>query len=173
MNFTAIAHLDVHELAASLREKAGLFKPDPEQPGIRIVHHRGFKKGSDEADEMFTGYTATAKWVELANMVKRIRRLGAEEAEFGRIFLEMLNPGAMLPWAPAETSPYFARFLRAHLPLRTSPAAVVYSGAESASLGHGWFTVVNMRVPHCAVNLGEFPRVHLVCDFRRKVAEVV
>lgn len=171
-NFTPIVFLDTFDLAASLRERMGFFKPVPDQLGVRAIHYRGLKQDTEEEDEQFTGYTVTARWVELANTVKRIKRIGdqfvgGEGIEFGRIFLEMLDPETALPWR-VNSAPYFQHFARAHLPLRTNPAARQFVGTESAHLLPGQLTVVNMRGLSSALNLGEDPRVHLVLDFRRK-----
>src|SRR5712691_7616392 len=172
MHFTPITFLDVHELAASLRERAGLFKQSPDS-GLRLILHRGFKKDTDEAEEMFTGYAVTTKWVELRNVVSRLKRIGDEllgppGIEWGCIYLEMLDPGAMLSWRPGRTGPYAERFVRAHLPLRTNPGAMLYRGVEGVHLPQGQLAIVSSQVPQSAINLGEWPRVHLIIDFRRK-----
>lgn len=173
MNFAFIAWLDTFELAASLRTRAGLFKT--EEPGRRILPVRSIRKGTEEVDEDFVGFTyaTPAKWPELGNLRSRLTRLGNDmlgAVEFGRIFFEQLDPGATL--APhRETGPYFERWRRAHLPIRTNPGAMLYSGIEQVSPAPGNLVGIAMNLPCWAVNLGEYPRVHLIVDFRKKETE--
>ncbi len=168
-NFAAVAFLDTLELAGSLRTRWGQFKV--EAPGHRILRIRGHAKGSEEGDDRFGGYEAAKKWPELGNLRSIITRRAAlilpPGVEFGRIFFEMLDPGAMLDWN-RETSPYFERWTRAILPLRTNPATLLIYGTETASPGPGWLTIVSPRLSHTAINLGEHAWVWLVVDFKKK-----
>ena len=171
-NFVPVAFLDTFDLAASLRQRIGLFKAR-EAGGLRILPLRGFRKDTEPADEHFVHYAVTTKWVELANVRSRLKRIGDQamgDIEFGRIWLEMLDSGARLPWDDGENGPYAERWTVLHLPLRTNPAAMMYAGTEVASPGHGWATLVNVRLPHSAINLGEHSRIHLVAEFRKKEA---
>lgn len=166
-NFAPVAFLDTWELAASLRTRMGLF--DKGEP--RILPIRGPRATADDPDDDtgFVFYKAASQWAELKSMLARISRLGDGFGgiEFGRIFLELLPPGDCLPWT-LEDSAYNVRFMRAELPLRTNPAAIVYSGPESAHLAPGWLTIINHRARHSAANHGEHPRIHLCLDHRRK-----
>jgi hypothetical protein len=168
-NFAAIAFFDTLELAGSLRTRWGQFKV--EAPGHRILKIRGQAKGSEEADDRFGAFPAAQKWVELSNMrtvlARRAALLIPPGVEFGHIFFEMLDPGARLDWC-VETEPYFERWTRATLPLRTNPATLLICGTETASPGPGWLTIVSPRLPHAAINMGEHPWVWLTLDFRKR-----
>jgi aspartyl/asparaginyl beta-hydroxylase len=170
-NFFALAPFDTMEIVGSLRTRLGQFKADPLEPGRRILLIRGHAKGSEESDDRFGGYPAARSWVELANlrslMARRAEAILPPGVEFGRIFFEMLDPGARLDWR-VEDAPYFARWTRAILPLRTNPATLLICGTETASPGQGWLTIVSPRLPHAAINMGEYPWVWLVVDFRKK-----
>ncbi len=164
--FVSVTFLDTYALLASLPEREGLFRSI--DFGERILSLRGVRKGTDEADENFAWNQTAAKWTELRNTLDRLKRMGENrgvKVEFGRVYLEMLDPGSTVPWRTLN-GPYHEHFLRAHLPLRTNPLARIMVGTESAHLLSGQLTVVNVRMPHSAVNLGEWPRVHLVCDWR-------
>ena len=167
MNFAAIAHLDTFELAGSVRQRWGFFKPTG-LPGLRIMRVRTLK--TDTEDE-FVRYKATSGWVELDNLRGEIERRAEAYmppgVDFGAIGLEMLDAGATLNWT-TKTDPYFARWSRAIVPLRTGPGVLFVCGVETASPGVGWLTIVSPRLPHCAINLGEFPAVWLTIDFKRK-----
>lgn len=170
-NFLPICFVDTFDLVASMRQRMGLFKPG--EP--RILPIRGPRAEADDPDDdlAYINYRdPLAKWPEMARMIRRLGRIGEEQGgiEFGRIFLEMLDPGMRLSWT-LDDNAYAARFTRVHLPLRTNPAAMMHSGIEQANLLPGALTAVNQRAPHSAINLGEWPRVHLVADFRRKDQE--
>lgn len=169
-NFTPIAFVDTFGLAASLPPRMGLFRPGEEEE--RVLPIRGFRKDSAPADMDFIYYARTyTKWVELKNMLGLLKRLAETRVgpvEFGCVWLEMLDPQTVMQWLQPQTGAYYEGFWRAHLPIRTNPAARMYSGTDAAHLLPGQLTIVNVRVPHSAINLGEWPRVHLVVDFRRK-----
>lgn len=169
--FVPIIHLDTLELAGSLRTRWGQFKTAA--PGHHVLRIRGNAKGSEESADRFATYTPAKGWVELGNLCSDIEQRAAAllppGIEYGRTFFEWLDPGVYLDWN-IETAPYFERWTRAILPLRTSPATLMIYGTETASPGPGWLTIVSPRLPHCAVNMGEHPWVWLTIDFRRKDA---
>jgi hypothetical protein len=168
--FAAVAHLDTFELAGSIRQRWGFFKPTG-NPGLRIMRVRGVKTGTEEGPEEFVRYKATSGWVELDNLRGEIERRAEAYmppgVDFGEISLEMLDAGATLNWT-TETEPYFARWSRAIMPLRTGPGVLFVCGVETASLGVGWLTIVSPRLPHCAINMGDSPCVWLSIDFKKK-----
>ena len=173
-NFVPIAFLDTFELAASLRRRMGAFVLDPlDMLGPRCLKVRGPRTGADDPDDdlAFVAYKDAANWPELRATLGRISRIGEATiggVEFGRVFLELLMPATRLPWDVLVEDRYSERFSRLHLPLRTNPAAIVYAGTEQMHLLPGQLTIVNQRAGVSAVNLGEWPRIHLVVDFKRK-----
>jgi hypothetical protein len=169
-NFTPVCWLDTWKLACSLEARWGLF--DAETPGLpKTIMLRAPRKGADPEDG--AAYVRTrefSRWEECRNVVERIRRIAVAtvgEIEFGRIFLELLPAGAVLPWERASGG-YAEKFLRAHLALRSNPQAIMLSGIEGACLLPGNLTIVSRAMPCSAINLGQAPRVHLVADWRRK-----
>lgn len=169
-NFVIFTFADTFDICHSLHTRLGLFKPG-EREGIRVLPIRGFRKDTEPTDESFVGYPVATKWVELNNMRSRLKRVGDQllgTVEFGRIYFEMLDAGAKLPWSEGEAGPYAERWGMMHLPLRTNPGAVMYAGTEISSPGQGWATIVNHRAPHSAINLGEHSRIHLVVEFRKR-----
>jgi len=173
-NFTPVAYLDTWELAVSLKPRLGLFKIDTEN-GTSVIMLRGPRFNADDPDDEL-GYVQmreAGKWEEYKNTLKRITRVGAATLgalDFGRIYFELLPPGVVTPWRSGSPG-YAERFLRAHLPIRTNPQAVMFSGTEGASLLPGHLTVVNRMPPSSAINMGDHARVHLVIDFRQKPKE--
>jgi hypothetical protein len=173
VNFIPVGWLDTFELAASLRQRMGRFAPDADAaPGRKVIPLRGPAEDSDPADDTRFQFNraATQKWPELRAALERILRVGKALGgiDLGRIELELVSPGAALPWR-REVGDYVERYERLHLALRTNPGAIVYSGNEGLHLLVGAATIVARRgVPTSAVNMGESPRIHLVVDFRRK-----
>ncbi len=168
--FAAVLHLDIFELAGSLRQKWGLFKSTG-VPGQRELRVRGVKTGTEEGPEEFVRYKPTAGWVELDNLRSEIEHraeaIMPPGIDFGEISLEMLDAGATLNWT-TETEPYFTRWARAIVPLRTNPGVLFVAGNETATIGPGWLTIVSPLLPHCAINMGAAPCVWLSVDFRKK-----
>ena len=170
-NFTPIVFFDTLALASSLERQAAMF--DHGTPRLLSVVRP--RRGTDEADEDFTWNPAAAKWVQLKNAIARLKRAGETifgQLDLGHVYLEMLDAGARTPWAEPLTGSYAERYTRLVLALRTNPATLIVAGAEAFSPAPGWLTAVNARVPQCAINLGEWPRVHLVVDFRKKEEKV-
>lgn len=169
MSFAPIAWVDVHELACSLRDRSGLFA----KPGeARVVMLRGPRaEGDPEDDAAFVAFKSSAKWPELTNVLGQLKRLGPEklgaEIGWGRIYLEMLMPGGIIPWERAEGG-YAQRFSRVHVALRTNPTATTFAGGMAGNLQPGIVNLIDRSVPYSALNLGTSYRCHLVCDFRRR-----
>lgn len=166
-NFVPLLFVDHIDLAGSLRRHEGLY--DHGTPRILPVHVP--RKGSEDDDEDFVYLASTmGKWVELKNFLGRIKREAERltgPIEFGRIWIEMLDPGVTLPWT-TESGPYIERHTRVYMALRTNPGVLMVSGCEAASPAPGWVTAVNVRVPCTAINMGQHPCVHLVLDWKRK-----
>ena len=167
--FSQVAWVDPFELAASLRgTRMALFKGDDRR---RLLHIRGPRPNAADADDdlAFVWAKEYARWAELKIVLGHIERFGAKAGgiEFGRIGFEMLMPGRVLPWQRDEGA-YAERFMRAHLPLRTNPSAMIAAGTEMMHLLPGALTVVAHRNYYSAVNHGEQPRVHLIVDFKRR-----
>ena len=161
-NLTLVGFLDAFDLAGSLRQHTNLFKPA--EGGEQILPIRW------DDGEVWKRTKLWAKWVELRNVVSRIQRRGSEmigPLDLGRIFFEMVPAGVVLPWR-AESGAYWENHLRLHMPLRTNPAAFLHFATEMHHLMLGTLHLVNVGAEHCAVNRGEWPRVHLVVDVRRK-----
>jgi len=174
MNFQPIAHYDVHLLAASLVTRDGLWRDAPE-PGRKLLQVRFPRAGTSDSEDTIAWAIGTnttrRQWPELHNLIGRMKRdsearIGAE-IEMGRQYLEMLDRGARLEWH-AEDGPYFERYARSLIPLRTNPHTLLIAGCEVASPGHGWLTWMNVRAPCAAINMGDCPLVMLVIDSRRK-----
>jgi hypothetical protein len=160
--FTPVAFLETFDLVASLPPRMGLFREAAD--GSHMLPLRGRGK-----EDRLGWYGAYVKWPEMKNLLGHIKRIGDAqlgEVELGPVFLEMLGPGTALPWGP----PTPGLFLRAHLALRTNPAALMFAGLERAHLLPGQLTAVDRGVWSSSVNWGEYARIHLVCDFRKKEA---
>lgn len=153
-NLLPIAFIDTFDIAASLRPRMGKF--DEAADGSYVFPLRGRGEG-----DAFVVKKELAGWPEAKAVLGKLQRLD-RGVELGDVFLEMLAPQTWLNWRMRHTD-----WMRLHLPLRTAPGAIVYSGAESAHLLPGQATVVNQAVPTTAVNFGETSRIHLIVDFKR------
>lgn len=159
-----LGFVEVYDLAASLRARVGQFRPG----APRLLPVRGPRKDGDPGDVETFVWWGVAKWPELRSVLARIKEWGKQAGgiELGRIEFEMLDPGMMLPWSRDE-SEYRKRFLRAALPIRTNPGAVMVCYNELASPAAGFLTLYSPAAMHTAANHGEYARVHLNLDFRK------
>ena len=175
MNFATLVFYDTFEVVASLPPRMGLFRQDAAAEGRRLLTLRMPRAGEDEnAESVAWGWnvqTSPKKWPQIHNLLGRMLRDAkarvAGDVELGSIYLEMLDPGAALPWQTL-TGAYIERFSRFHMALRTNPAAMMFSGNETFSPALGWLTAVNARVRCSASNDGAWSRIHLVVDVRKK-----
>ena len=166
-NIVALAFIDPHELIASLPRRVGLFKNG-------LLPIRGPRAGADDPDDdaAFRQLAKIDGWPELKSAIAKLKRIGDQTGgiEFGRIYLEILPPGAARPWEPPRSG-YYERFNRLTVALRTNPGVAHFSGTESAHLAHGVVTWINQRTWTSDINIGETQAVVLVVDSRRKEAQ--
>jgi hypothetical protein len=171
MSLVPLGWLDVYELACSMRSRIGLF---PKTGAVRALQIRGAKGDADPEDDAAFIWTKGARdrWPELNNTLAETERL-VPDIEWGRIVLELLMPNGIVALA-SDASDYAERYVRAHLPIRTNPAALLICGGTCAHLAQGAVSALATKrpplppLPVGAMNLGEKPRIHLVCDFRKK-----
>ena len=151
--FTVIpgAWFDPFELTCSLRDRIGGF-------GAAI---RGRRVWSLTA--------ADDRWPELENMLGRIERYGESRfqpiSEAPRLYLEMLDPGAIMQWRTRDDE--IAReTVRFYMLLTGNPLVFFYSPGQMFQPVPGQLMACNTRIPHSAANFGDCPRVCLVIDAR-------
>jgi hypothetical protein len=171
VSLVPLGWIDVYELACSLRSRIGLF---PKSGAVRTLQIRGPKGDADPEDDAGFVWTRGARdrWPELNNTLAETERV-VPDIEWGRIVLELLMPNGIVPLA-ADTSEYGERYVRAHLPIRTNPAALLICGGACVHLAQGAISMLATKraplptLPVGAMNLGEKFRVHLIADFRKK-----
>ena len=156
--FTPIpgAWFDPFELICSLRERLGLF--GEAKRGRRIL----------------SAGAPIARWPELDNMLGRIEHFG--EAMFqpideaARLYLEMLDPGAIMGWRTRDDE--IAReTLRFYMLVIGNPLTFWYAPGQVIAPAPGQLMACNTRIPHSAANFGDCPRIALVIDARPKGRE--
>lgn len=140
MTLSLLAWLDPYQLVCSLRERDGLFRAAG-NAGRYVLNLRGPAKDADPSDlEAYVWSSAYDRWPELQTMLSRIEA-GADGAYTpGRIYLDMLHPGALSPWQrPAHT--------RLLMLLRSNPGVRIV-GADGQGVG---FPVPGQLVATAAV----------------------
>lgn len=111
--------------------------------------------------------SAMKGWRNAEIFLRRLRRLVADampQLEIARAELEMLDPGAGLPWTLGNDEAG-----EVHIGIVTNPAARIFAGIESWSVGWGE-AVLSMPGAHTvrsAVNGGDAPRVHLILTLQK------
>ncbi|MDE2104143.1 MAG: aspartyl/asparaginyl beta-hydroxylase domain-containing protein [Patescibacteria group bacterium] len=163
-NFVTLGFFDTYDLVASLRGKEGGFGVD----GMLIRGRRSDQEGQEfGAHHDYVFKPVCRKWVELQNVLSRIKREGDRllgGIEFGRIGLDLLAPGEWHEWHRPDQA-----WEVLHLAIRTNPGAALIVGTESMHLQPGFLVWVSNAAPQSAINLGQWPRIHLVIDFQRRV----
>lgn len=153
--FTVIpgAWFDPFELTCSLRERLGQFG--------EAIRGRRIWSPAD-------------RWPELENVLGRIERFGESRfqpiSEAPRLYLEMLDPGAIMAWRTRDDE--IAReTLRFYMLLVGNPAVFWYGPGQVIAPAPGQLVACNTRIPHSAANFGDCPRIALVIDARPKGRE--
>lgn len=158
MTVRSFAYLDTWELAASLRDRMNLFREL--EGGERVLPVRW------NSGEKWMRTQHWTKWGELRNAISRVQKHGealvGHPIEAGSIRFEMIQPGHVTPWSSIQGVEYVC----AHLPIRTNPACFLHFPAEMHYLLPGHAHVVGVQIPHSWANMGEWPRIHLVMEFR-------
>lgn len=174
-NFTPLGWQDVFELSSSLRNRVSLF-PAGEPRALTL---RGPRDNADDPDDdaayVWKPLMGKGKWQEATNTIRRLKRLGDQmfgQIEFGRVFIELLDPGTTLPWT-RRSGEYANRFARAYVALRTNPAVIHHCGTEGWFLQLGQIVTINHALPQSALNLGDHWCAHLVLDVRKKTEDTL
>lgn len=183
MNFRALAFLDTSYVTATLvnRHKDAWAADTQRQDMAGSPHHdtqtillRGPKDPSPAnwfSDIPQVDYPILKEWKSARALLARIKDavqplLGDDKAVLGKVMIVRLKSPGWVDWHVDEGE-YAARHDRTHLCLIPSPGAFLYSGGEQAQPPVGQLTWVNNIVPHAALNMGPFARVHLICDVRK------
>jgi hypothetical protein len=169
--FIPLAHLDVTELAyTACVKRVGEFREV--KPGHRILRARGHVKDSSPDEDRFGTFPTVAKgWPELSALRDEIKAraeaLFPPGIDLGLVFFEMIDAGAALAWR-GEVEPYYERWSRAMITLRSNPGLTLVCGGETMTPAVGMLNVVSPRLPRAALNQGEHAVVWLTIDFRRR-----
>lgn len=168
--FTPILWFDTFDLACSLKPRMGLFRKRDDGTLVIDIRrpHADCDLDDPEQEPRWLQSREAAKWVELQNIIKRVRQIGETRVQgfaYGRIFVELLPTGHAVPWQQASGN-YAETYMRMHLPLRTNPAAMLLVGCEAMHIQAGVLTIVGRLALCSAINAGIAARAHLVLDFR-------
>ena len=182
-HFAPIAHLDTFDLVGSLRNRMALFdkiKIRQETPGSAHTHTRSiFLRGPENPntqnwfeDVPQIDYQPLAGWKEAirfsgilgAALTTRLP-VQIDPLHRGKAMIVELAPGSAVDWHRDEGA-YARVHRRFHLPLVTNPGCFLFSGGEYAQLPVGALTWFDNHALHSAVNFGQYPRVHLIVDYR-------
>lgn len=159
-NFTALGFIDSFDLVCSLKGRLGEFQGT----GLRILHLRAARKAEPE---VFLDTREFTRWPECRAVLEQIRLAAKTQfmanLEWGRIFLEMLDPGTGTR-PRRDLSAYAQHHLRLICGLRCNPGAVIWSPPEQYVLKSGEIIATGPALWSAAVNMGEFSRINLVID---------
>ena len=175
-----LAHIDVFDLVASLRDRMTDFDKvtlRQEWPGsphhdTRAIILRG-PVGLGRTLPLPAGWFDDVPhedllprwdWPEVRDVLREIEKLAP--VGLGKAMIVALRPGGSIDWHVDE-GPYAQAHLRYHLPLVTNPFAHLYSGGEQAHVPVGALTFFDTSVLHSATNLGPTDRIHLIVDARK------
>ena len=149
--FVPLAHLDTWALSSSLRSKLSSFNSD----GVYRVR---------ENDRWMA--EVRKEWTALWNVCARIKQHpAAKEWELGSVWIEALTPHTESTWRPSP-----ADCQEAQMAITTNPAAFVFCGPNLLHFPIGALIALD-AAPRCAVNWGDWPRHHLILEFRQKESE--
>jgi hypothetical protein len=157
--FTPIAYLDLWALSSSLRHRLALF--EGEAPLFVRSNAEGGRDGAEWLPIM-------QEWPQLRNAITRIRRLpGAENYEWGAIWIQRLMPQQSGMWVAAEAGEWGEGVVA----IVANPSTCAFCGTATIPLTPWHLVAVNRALPRCVVNWGEQPAFVLHVEFRKVEAE--
>jgi hypothetical protein len=161
--FTFVGFIEPFDLICSLKGRMGLFAGT----GLRTLHLRGPRKGGDGEDYVDT--RELSRWPEVRAVLQRVeafcKKRFSADIEFGRVYLEMLDPGTAAPTRSARNHYGFSH-LRLVLALRANPGAYLWCPPDQLVLTAGQLVLTGPALWHGAVNMGEYSRINLVVDIK-------
>lgn len=192
IHFRTLSHMHTPALEAAVHNGADAFgqivarqkAPGSAHHDTQSIFLRGPENPTAESwfkDEPHVDYAilGATEWIAAKNALREIRRLvetdfgkvrpGSVLGSMGKALIISLKAGGHVDWHVDEGA-YAEKHWRFHLPLVTNPSAITYSGAEGAHFPVGALFFINNRVKHSSINMGFFPRIHLVVDFRQPEA---
>jgi hypothetical protein len=110
-----------------------------------------------------------AKWAAMKNAIGRAGRILAEQSpqlKIARVAVELLEPGAVLPWFKDD-----APEIDVHVGLVHNPWSMLFAGNEGLNVMPGQIVAHGRDVWHSSVNLGTTSRVHLVLTLKKRESE--
>ena len=139
-----------------------------------ILRGPAVKKGGSEdwlEDAEQVDYPLMADWPSARQIIASVgskitEQLGAENFQFGRVYIESLRAGGVIGWH-ADESAYAKAHQRFQLLISPCAGGCWFSAGESLAPGVGNLTYFNNRVLHSAINIGPVPQISLVLDIRR------
>lgn len=122
----------------------------------------------DEADA--SDLAILKEWKSARALLTRLRSGAAPHFEgrtpdIGRAWIEVVPPLSGTPWT-SETGDYADAHVRTRTCLIPCPGAMSFSGTASANLLVGMVNLIDHHALCSEINTGDYPRVHLVADFK-------
>lgn len=183
MSFRPIAFLDTTQFQGYLftkyrdqwkkfrlrQDTAGTAHGQTETILLRGPHDPSLENWTLDVDHFDT--PLLAEWKSAQGLLNRVRNacanaIGGQSVTLGKAMLVALKAGGHVDWHVDEGE-YAERHDRLHLAIATNPAARLLSGLESINLPVGHMAWMNNRILHGALNLGDWPRIHLIVDVRK------
>lgn len=132
-----------------------------------ILPLRSIPEGDDEAQDL----PIMKEWKTARALLTRIKAgaaplLDGQPATLGKAWVETLPGNCGTPWT-IEEDDYAQGHIRTRTCLIPTPENYTMSGLDRVTLGVGILNIVEHRILHSEINLGAFPRVHLIVDVRR------
>ena len=143
-----------------------LGKAQKERTENGVLRLRDIKDGEADASDL----AILKEWKSARALLSRLRSAAAAyfdgvTPKLGRAWVEVLPPGVGTPWE-SEAGDYADNHVRTRTALVSNPGAVSYCGSAFAVLNIGWVNQVDHHQLCSELNIGDYPRVHLVVDVR-------
>ena len=142
---TPIGWTDPFQLVAGLWNRRGLLTTG--EPLVLVQGGQATKNG--------VGWAAMMKHLELAEVMASRKIFDAA--------LQTILPRTLTQWSQIEGAEDRRWF---EMALVTNPGSTVCVGTHSWSPGPGAIVEIDRRMPHCAINMGDTIRVHLLFEVK-------
>lgn len=121
-----------------------------------------------DINKKFSGSDGQYYWTEESNLTPYTKSLCESIGQgLKRVRYLTLMPGYKVHWHYDDDESFDSDYIRCHIPIVTNKMAIIWVGNQRIHMPSGKIMTCDFGFPHKLINLGEYPRTHLVFDVKK------